>query len=157
MKQKTKTKRKPLNKGLFWHCHHQDVVEFVWSAYERRNYIMRDKDHTEIPLRLALFQPVTTKRATGRVKKFILFARKAQNEVELDKEAHRLGFKPAFDYSRCYYWGALREVAQLHKYQCHPGRCPVTRKKFDIESMRNVNIFTRENRGGIYTMRNQKK
>ena len=44
--------------GLYWHVHHDVLMEYCYSYDERANYIKSDKPEHEIELRLRLFKPV---------------------------------------------------------------------------------------------------
>jgi hypothetical protein len=44
--------------GLYWHCHHDCLVEWVHNYQERVEYIERAKPEDEIGARLRLFRPV---------------------------------------------------------------------------------------------------
>lgn len=55
---KSKTRRKPQNKGMFWHVHHNVLYEYCYDARERRRYIRIAKMKQERPLRLRLMKPI---------------------------------------------------------------------------------------------------
>ena len=46
--------------GLYWHCHHDRLWEYVYDAEMRRAYILENKPRAEQATRLERFQPVRT-------------------------------------------------------------------------------------------------
>lgn len=48
-------------KGLFWHVHHNRLLEYCYNYQERVDYIKNHKPEHERKLRLRLFQPVQGK------------------------------------------------------------------------------------------------
>jgi len=48
-------------KGMYWHPHHDRIVEYCWDYEERAEYIRNYKPFNEIETRLRLFQPVRGK------------------------------------------------------------------------------------------------
>jgi len=48
-------------KGMYWHPHHDKIVEYCWDYEERTEYIRNYKPEHEIETRLRLFQPVKGK------------------------------------------------------------------------------------------------
>src|SRR3989344_6847667 len=46
------------NSGFYWHCHHEELLEWCYSYEEREKYIRTQKPVKEIELRLHLFKPV---------------------------------------------------------------------------------------------------
>lgn len=157
MKRKTKTKVKIPPRGLFWHVHHEYLVEGCWSYRERKSFIKNDKSSTEVDLRLELFKPVTLEGATGRVKKFIRAAWKNADPSHLDIVAKKLGFRPNNDhgYSRSHYWAALLQVAKLHNRQCHP-QCPVRSSHYPMRTLNCSNILRYRDAYGKYTLKPNK-
>ena len=61
--------------GLYWHVHHDVLMEYCYSYDERANYIKSDKPEHEIELRLRLFKPV---KATLGDQKLLEVYNKAQ-------------------------------------------------------------------------------
>jgi len=49
------------NKGMFWHCHHDILCEYVYDYQKRVNYIKKKKPKDEIKTRLKLFKKVKGK------------------------------------------------------------------------------------------------
>ena len=49
---------KPIVRGLYWHVHHDRLVEWCYDYDERKAYIRTEKPKKERALRLKLFQPV---------------------------------------------------------------------------------------------------
>ena len=80
---------------MYWHVHHDTLLEWCWSAKERREYIRRNKPEDEIAIRLKLMKPVK-----GKLPKEFIEADKKRVEadkkwVEADKkwvEAYRKHF-----------------------------------------------------------------
>ncbi|MHC4542350.1 MAG: hypothetical protein ACYS74_21625 [Planctomycetota bacterium] len=62
--------------GMFWHVHHDKLLEYCYSYDERVAFIKRHKDSSEINTRLRLFQPVI-----GDLPRQILEADKAWTEA----------------------------------------------------------------------------
>jgi hypothetical protein len=48
-------------KGMFWHVHHDKLVEYCHNYKERADYIRNKKPKNEIGIRLRLFKPVRGK------------------------------------------------------------------------------------------------
>ena len=44
--------------GMYFHCHHDKLCEYVYNYKERVNYIKKYKPEKEIEIRLRLFKPV---------------------------------------------------------------------------------------------------
>jgi len=47
--------------GIYWHCHHDIICEYVYDYQERVDYIKKEKPKNEIKTRLKLFKPVKVK------------------------------------------------------------------------------------------------
>jgi len=47
--------------GMFWHCHHDILLEYCHSYDERKRFIVEKKPENEIETRLRLFKPVMGK------------------------------------------------------------------------------------------------
>jgi len=47
--------------GMYWHCHHDVLCEYVWDYQERVDYIKTEKPKNEIKTRLRLFKKVKGK------------------------------------------------------------------------------------------------
>lgn len=47
-----------MTSGLYWHCHHDVLLELAYDYEERVKYITEQKPADERELRLRLFQPV---------------------------------------------------------------------------------------------------
>jgi hypothetical protein len=43
---------------LYWHVHHEVLLEYCWDPKERKYYIKKDKPALEIPIRLRAFKRV---------------------------------------------------------------------------------------------------
>jgi len=52
---KLKSKKKP---GLYWHNHHEELIEWCYNYKERADFIRTQKAEHERETRLRLFQPV---------------------------------------------------------------------------------------------------
>ena len=48
-------------KGIFWHVHHDKLIEYCYDYDERAAYIRQRKPANEIGIRLRLFRPVKGK------------------------------------------------------------------------------------------------
>jgi hypothetical protein len=48
------------NVGMFWHCHHDELIEWCYSYKKRVAFIRSNKDAHEIDTRLQLFKKVTS-------------------------------------------------------------------------------------------------
>lgn len=49
---------KKIKKGMYWHVHHERLLEYCYDEGERQSYIAMYKPAYEIPLRQRLMQPV---------------------------------------------------------------------------------------------------
>lgn len=67
--------------GMFWHVHHDVIVEYCHSYDERKNFILRSKPKSEQELRLKLFKPLKGK-LPDRLTKACAELDKAQAECE---------------------------------------------------------------------------
>ena len=47
--------------GMYWHCHHDKLCEYVYDYDERVEYIKNNKPKHEIEIRLKLFQKIKGK------------------------------------------------------------------------------------------------
>lgn len=139
-----------LKHGLCWHVHHEEVLEYCWDTAERLFYLHSKPLH-EQQLRFKLFKPVTTKGATGAVRKFILESRKKcyGDKCALNTLAEKCGFREATDFGLYDYYPylrtAMKAVMKLHRRQCDP-RCPCR-----TDNIRN-NILKFKNRLGNYCL-----
>jgi uncharacterized coiled-coil DUF342 family protein len=48
-------------KGMFWHCHHDILCEYVYDYQERVDYIKSEKPKNEVETRLRLFKKIKGK------------------------------------------------------------------------------------------------
>ena len=48
-------------KGMFWHCHHNTLLEYCYDYAGRVQFIKENKPKDEIKTRLRLFKPVKGK------------------------------------------------------------------------------------------------
>jgi len=48
-------------KGMYWHCHHDTLCEYVYDYDERVNYIKEQKPKHEVEIRLKLFKKIKGK------------------------------------------------------------------------------------------------
>ena len=55
-------------KGMFWHVHDDELVEYCYNYKERADYIKNKKPKNEIGIRLRLFSPVKGKLPVKFVK-----------------------------------------------------------------------------------------
>ena len=47
--------------GMYWHCHHDKLYEWVYDYQERVDYIKAEKPKNEIKTRLRLFKKIKGK------------------------------------------------------------------------------------------------
>ena len=92
--------------GMYWHVHHDTLLEYCYDYNERRTFIERNKPANEQKLRLRLFAPVS-----GELPKAYHEAWKAHAEA---RKAYAEAWK-AFD-------EVLKacddEIQALHKIEC---------------------------------------
>ena len=86
-------------KGMFWHVHHDVLVEYCHGYQERVDFINEFKLPNEVHTRLKLFQPVK-----GKLPDDVVKAREACNEAreayDEAREAHQV------------------EITALHEKEC---------------------------------------
>ena len=58
-------------KGMFWHVHHDRLLEYCYSYDERVVYIEEHKPADEVETRLRLFKPVKGKLPEAVIKAFV--------------------------------------------------------------------------------------
>jgi len=121
-------------KGMFWHCHHDKLCEWVYDYQERVNYIKSEKPKNEIETRLRLFKEVKGKlpaevvKAWGKLKaawEKYKAAREKYEEAREEYEAVVVKCNAAWEkYAAA--WGKLKavllkykpELEELHKTEC---------------------------------------
>ena len=114
-----------IKKGLFWHLHHQVLVEWCFDYDERAEYIRTEKPENERELRLRLFQPVK-----GELPQEVVKAEQAYDKAwqAYDKtwQAYYKKTWQALDKARRALNEALRKnmpaIEALHKVECP--NCP---------------------------------
>ncbi len=106
-------KSKPIIAGLFWHVHHQDLVEFCYDVQERREYIKYNKDDEEIPLRLKLLKPV--RNLSPELKELVRSCKHARVY-----DYSNYGY--CMDKLKLWIYRNLTIINRLHKSQCK--HCP---------------------------------
>ena len=96
--------------GLFWHVHHDILVEYCYNYGERAEYIRTVKPKDEREIRLRLFQPIK-----GSL---------PQETIEAGRAYDKAG--RAYDKARQAYKKALTEnvpaIKALHEKECP--NCP---------------------------------
>ena len=85
--------------GMYWHCHHDVLCEYVWDYQERVDYIKSNKPKNEIETRLRLF-----KKVKGKLPKEFVEALKKYDEAR--KKYNKAGKKYA------------PQIEALHKKEC---------------------------------------
>ncbi len=126
MKKKTKIT------GMFWHCHHNVLCEYVHDYQERVDYIKKDKPEDEVETRLKLFKKVKGKLP----KEFVEIAKKYDETREKYHKAwdkyDKAGNDKAwdkYDKARDKYYEAMQkylkakdkyrpQIEKLHKKKC---------------------------------------
>ena len=106
-----------VQKGFFWHVHHEVLIEWCYNYNERASFIRTDKRENEQETRLRLFKPVK-----GTLPREVVEAGQA-----LDKAWRAYGEAlQALDKAWRAYGEALRKnmpaIEALHKKECH--NCP---------------------------------
>jgi len=133
--------------GMFWHCHHNSLCEYVYDYQERVDYIKENKPKREIKIRLRLFKKVkgnlpkefveTSKKYNEARKKYneawnkLNKARKKYYEVgkklmtrkkcdELDKKCDKAFEKCYEAFEKCdEVWNEYKpQIKKLHKKEC---------------------------------------
>ena len=112
------------NSGFYWHCHHEELLEWCYSYEEREKYIRTQKPVKEIELRLHLFKPVQ-----GNLPKEVIEAWRACDEALRAYDEARRAYNEAlraYDEARRAYDEAIlkneTEIEELHKKECP--NCP---------------------------------
>jgi len=112
------------NSGFYWHCHHEELLEWCYSYEEREKYIRTQKPVKEIELRLHLFKPVQ-----GNLPKEVIEAWRACDEALRAYDEARRAYneaRRAYDEARRAYDEAIlkneTEIEELHKKECP--NCP---------------------------------
>ncbi len=82
-----------IKSGLYWHCHHDRLLEFCYDYQERVDYIMMYKPKSEIKTRLRLFKPV--KKLS---KSTIILIKKIAEQKKRTEKAHDKYIDFAVDY-----------------------------------------------------------
>src|SRR3989339_649441 len=92
-----------VQKGFFWHVHHEVLIEWCYNYNERASFIRTDKRESEQETRLRLFKPVkgTLPREVGEALQALDKAWRAYGEA-LRKN--------------------MPAIEALHKKECH--NCP---------------------------------
>jgi len=100
-------------KGMYWHCHHDELLEWVYDKKERVDYIKANKPKSEVKTRLKLFKKVKGKlpkeyeKAWEKTREALEKAREAWEALEKAREAWekaREKYKP--------------QIEKLHKKEC---------------------------------------
>src|SRR3990167_431488 len=103
--------------GLFWHVHHEKLLEWCHNYDERVAYIQNKKPEEEQETRLRLFKPVKGKLPQEVVK--------ASQEYDKARQEHDKA-RQEYDKARQEYSKALNNnkelIEALHKAECP--NCP---------------------------------
>ena len=75
-KSRRKIKMKKKITGMFWHCHHDELCEYVYDYQGRVDFIKNNKPKKEIKTRLKLF-----KKVKGKLPKELVEAWKKYDEA----------------------------------------------------------------------------
>ena len=86
-------------KGMYWHCHHDELLEWVYDKKERVDYIKANKPKSEVKTRLKLF-----KKVKGKLPKEYEKAWEAREKAREAWEKAREKYKP--------------QIEKLHKKEC---------------------------------------
>mgnify|MGYP001616820519 CR=1 FL=1 len=148
----TSTTNKPVVVGFAYHCHHDELFEFVTDFERRVKYIKEYKSGKERPLRLRLFKMVPKELLDPDTRAFIrrytrlVIAERAAKFVRsyLDNEQndalwHVLSSERANLMSNIP-TGPTALIGRLHKRLCP--KCPWSSKK--------KTIFTRRHKNGVW-------
>lgn len=110
--------------GMFWHVHHDVLIEYCHSYDERKGFILHCKPENEQKLRLKLFQPIK-----GKLPKKFIRARdkfvKARNKYVKTKIEYckaRDKYYKAWDKYVKARDGCKKEIEALHAKECP--NCP---------------------------------
>lgn len=113
-----------INKGFFWHVHHEVLLGWCYNYNERAEFIRTDKLLEEQAVRLRLFQPVK-----GQLPRELVEARRAYDEAyRAYYGAYRAyyGARRAYVEARRVYYEVLNKnmpaIEALHKAECP--NCP---------------------------------
>ena len=92
--------------GMFWHCHHDILCEWVYDYQERADYIKTKKPENEIETRLRLFKKIKGKLPKEYVEAWEKYVEAWKKYVEAGKKYFKAWkkFKP--------------EIEALHKKEC---------------------------------------
>ena len=95
--------------GMFWHVHHDELVEYCYNYDKRVEFIKERKPGDEIEARLRLFKPVE-----GELPEELVRAGEAVGKAEKDVVAadHACGIAEAGTYEAAI--GALHEANAAH-------------------------------------------
>jgi hypothetical protein len=97
---------------MFWHIHHDVLLEYSHDIRERIAYIKREKPKEEIPLRLKLMQPVRSKLPDEVVKACAAYVKAC---AAIDKACAALGkANAALDKAIKKH---MKEIKALHKVE----------------------------------------
>jgi hypothetical protein len=93
-------------KGMFWHCHHDRLCEYVWDYQERVDYIKNNKPKNEIETRLKLFKKIKGKLPKKWEEAYAKWKEACAKWEEVDVKWEEVGAK------------YLPELEKLHKKEC---------------------------------------
>ena len=104
---------KEMKPGMYWHVHHDVLVEYCYDYEERAEYIRKNKPANEVETRLRLFQPVKGKLPAGLVKATKAYGKpmEAHNKV-------REAYDKASEACNKALEAHLPEIEALHATEC---------------------------------------
>ena len=100
--------------GMFWHCHHDKLCEWVYDYQERVDYIKAEKSNNEIKTRLRLFKKIKGKlpKELDEASKKYYEARKKKDEAW---EKYYEAWKKYHEAREKY----MPQLIKLHKKECN--------------------------------------
>ncbi len=107
-----------VQKGFYWHVHHEKLLEYCYSYAERAEYIRLFKAFAERALRFRLFQPVKSKLPQDLVRARLAWAKakeaahKADQAYAEARRAHGIGDEARRAWDKA--WRAGSEAVEAH-------------------------------------------
>ena len=113
-----------VQKGFFWHVHHDKLIEFCYGYEERASFIRTDKPTHEQKTRLRLFKPVKGSLPQEVIEAGQAYA-KAGQAYDKAWQAYNKAWQ-AYDKAEQAYGEALKNnmpaITALHEKECP--NCP---------------------------------
>ena len=108
---------------LYWHIHHEILIEETFNIQERIDYIRTNKPEKEIPLRLKLMTPVLhPEKLPARFRRASEACFKAWEALGKESEAYYKASKAYYKAGEAYYKAleaCVQQIEKLHKEE-HP-------------------------------------